>query len=158
MLLPPSPLILRVGWAATEQGMLCSACPCYLPSHFLPPSHTLPLPSTSLPISPPLPAQPALGCTQTQLKYAVEIMIPRATRMLGVLEPLLERTVFEDVPANLSAIKQRVETIQVWAGAVRSNSARRRSVGAGGWLPRAGAGAGTGAAVWARLWRLAGGW
>ncbi|KAL4445809.1 hypothetical protein ABPG77_009008 [Micractinium sp. CCAP 211/92] len=49
---------------------------------------------------------------ETQLKYAVEIVIPRATRMLGVLEPLLERTVFEDVPANLAAIKLRVETIQ----------------------------------------------
>ncbi|KAL4425806.1 hypothetical protein ABPG75_009822 [Micractinium tetrahymenae] len=52
------------------------------------------------------------GCSQTQLKYAVEIVIPRATRMLGVLEPLLERTVFEDVPANLAAIKLRVETLQ----------------------------------------------
>ncbi len=54
--------------------------------------------------------------SQTQLKYAVEIVIPRATRMLGVLEPLLERTVFEDVPANLAAIKLRVETIQVGRG------------------------------------------
>lgn len=53
------------------------------------------------------------GATHTQLKYAVEIVIPRATRMLGVLEPLLERTVFEDVPANLAAIKARVEAIQV---------------------------------------------
>ena len=48
----------------------------------------------------------------TQLKYAVEIVIPRATRMLGVLEPLLERTVFEDVPANLAAIKARAEAEQ----------------------------------------------
>lgn len=36
--------------------------------------------------------------------------------MLGVLEPLLEQTVFEDVPANLAAIKQRVESIQVPMG------------------------------------------
>lgn len=50
---------------------------------------------------------------QTQLKYAVEIVIPRSTRMLGVLEPLLERTVFEDVPTNLAAVKQRVESMQV---------------------------------------------
>jgi hypothetical protein len=33
--------------------------------------------------------------------------------MLRVLEPLLERAVFEDVPTNLAAIKQRVEGIQV---------------------------------------------
>ena len=32
--------------------------------------------------------------------------------MLGVLEPLLERTVFEDMPTNLAAIKQRVEAMQ----------------------------------------------
>lgn len=37
--------------------------------------------------------------------------------MLGVLEPLLEQTVFEDVPANLAAIKQRVESMQVGRGA-----------------------------------------
>jgi ribosome-associated toxin RatA of RatAB toxin-antitoxin module len=55
---------------------------------------------------------PCSGAAQTQLKYAVEIVIPRATRMLGVLEPLLEQTVFEDVPANLAAIKQRVESMQ----------------------------------------------
>ena len=64
----------------------------------------------------PCPSPPQLpsgGATQTQLKYAVEIVIPRSTRMLGVLEPLLERTVFEDVPANLAAIKQRVESMQV---------------------------------------------
>lgn len=36
--------------------------------------------------------------------------------MLGVLEPLLERMVFEDVPSNLAAIKLRVETIQVGRG------------------------------------------
>ncbi|KAL4859881.1 hypothetical protein ACK3TF_000138 [Chlorella vulgaris] len=52
------------------------------------------------------------GSMQTQLKYAVEIVIPRSTRMLGVLEPLLERTVFEDVPTNLAAVKQRVESMQ----------------------------------------------
>lgn len=52
------------------------------------------------------------SASQTQLKYAVEIVIPRSTRMLGVLEPLLERTVFEDVPSNLAAIKQRVESLQ----------------------------------------------
>ena len=29
--------------------------------------------------------------------------------MLGLLEPVLERVVYEDVPANLAAVKQRVE-------------------------------------------------
>ena len=32
-----------------------------------------------------------------------------------MLEPLLERTVFEDMPANLAAIKQRVEALEVRA-------------------------------------------
>lgn len=81
------------------------------------------LPHLSPPTQPclpaPLPCAQALplcsGASQTQLKYAVEIVIPRATRMLGVLEPLLEQTVFEDVPANLAAIKQRVESMQVGA-------------------------------------------
>ena len=36
-----------------------------------------------------------------------------STRMLGVIEPVLERVVFEDVPANLAAIKRRVESLQV---------------------------------------------
>lgn len=48
---------------------------------------------------------------QTQLKYAVEFIIPRTTGMLGVVEPLLERVVFEDVPANLGAVKHRVEAL-----------------------------------------------
>ena len=47
----------------------------------------------------------------THLKYAVEVQIPRGTPMLGLLEPLLERVVFEDVPCNLAALKQRVETL-----------------------------------------------
>ena len=51
------------------------------------------------------------AATTTQLKYAVEIVMPRATRMLGALEPLLERAVFEDVPANLAAIKARCEAL-----------------------------------------------
>ena len=46
---------------------------------------------------------------ETHLKYAVEVQIPRATPMLGLLEPVLERVVYEDVPANLAAVKQRVE-------------------------------------------------
>lgn len=50
---------------------------------------------------------------QTQLKYAVEIIIPRTCRLLGVMEPIMERCVFEDMPANLAAVKQRVEAIRV---------------------------------------------
>jgi len=48
---------------------------------------------------------------QTQLKYAMEIIIPHNGRMLGVIEPVLERVVFEDAPANLAAIKRRVEAL-----------------------------------------------
>lgn len=50
---------------------------------------------------------------QTQLKYAVEIVIPKSTRMLGIMEPVLERVVFEDMPANLVAIKRHVEAREV---------------------------------------------
>ena len=62
------------------------------------------------------PADPELagaGYTgpQTQLKYAMEIIIPHTGRMLGVIEPVLERVVFEDAPANLAAIKRRVEAL-----------------------------------------------
>lgn len=62
------------------------------------------------------PADPELAAPgycgpQTQLKYAMEIIIPRTGRMLGVIEPVLERVVFEDAPANLAAIKRRVEAL-----------------------------------------------
>jgi hypothetical protein len=46
---------------------------------------------------------------ETHLKYAVEVQIPRSTPMIGLLEPLLERVVYEDIPFNLAAVKQRVE-------------------------------------------------
>jgi hypothetical protein len=46
---------------------------------------------------------------ETHLKYAVEVQIPRATPMMGMLEPVLERVVYEDIPFNLAAVKQRVE-------------------------------------------------
>ncbi|KAK9837252.1 hypothetical protein WJX81_001866 [Elliptochloris bilobata] len=49
----------------------------------------------------------------THLKYAVEVQIPRGTPMLGLLEPLLERVVFEDVPRNLAALKQRIEELRL---------------------------------------------
>lgn len=61
--------------------------------------------------TPPPPKQALTTCTE--LKYAVEILIPRSTRLLGVMEPILERCVFEDMPANLWAIKRRVEWTQV---------------------------------------------
>ena len=45
---------------------------------------------------------------QTHLKYAVEVQIPRGPlRLLGLVEPIIERMVYEDLPMNLGAIKQR---------------------------------------------------
>jgi len=32
---------------------------------------------------------------RTTLKYAIEVALPRTTRLLGVLEPFLERVVYE---------------------------------------------------------------
>ena len=46
---------------------------------------------------------------ETHLKYAVEVQLPRTTPMMGMLEPVLERVVYEDIPFNLAAVKQRVE-------------------------------------------------
>ncbi|CAG9466569.1 unnamed protein product [Pedinophyceae sp. YPF-701] len=42
------------------------------------------------------------------LRCAVEIRIPRSIRSM-ILEPFLEQTVFEDIPANLCALKRAVE-------------------------------------------------
>lgn len=53
----------------------------------------------------------------TTLKYALETRLPRSSRLLWFLEPLLERVVYEDVPANLAAIKGRVELQRVEAKA-----------------------------------------
>lgn len=45
---------------------------------------------------------------QTHLKYAVEVQIPQdPLRLLGLVEPIIERMVYEDLPLNLGAIKQR---------------------------------------------------
>ncbi|KAL0037090.1 hypothetical protein WJX77_012339 [Trebouxia sp. C0004] len=50
---------------------------------------------------------------QTHLKYAVEVQIPRdPLRLLGLVEPIIERMVYEDLPLNLGAIKQRVEEMK----------------------------------------------
>ncbi|KAL3155899.1 hypothetical protein ABBQ32_012897 [Trebouxia sp. C0010 RCD-2024] len=50
---------------------------------------------------------------QTHLKYAVEVQIPRdPLRLLGLVEPIIERMVYEDLPLNLGAIKTRVEENQ----------------------------------------------
>lgn len=50
---------------------------------------------------------------QTHLKYAVEVQIPRdPLRLLGLVEPVIERMVYEDLPLNLGAIKTRVEENQ----------------------------------------------
>lgn len=54
----------------------------------------------------------------TTLKYALETRLPRSSRLLWFLEPLLERVVYEDVPANLAAIKARVEVMRVEAKAM----------------------------------------
>ena len=48
----------------------------------------------------------------TELRYAVEVEIPRSTRMVGLLEPLLEQVVYEDIPTNLRAIKLHVEQVK----------------------------------------------
>jgi hypothetical protein len=39
-----------------------------------------------------------------------QVVLPRAARLLGMLEPALERVVYQDIPANLLALKHRVET------------------------------------------------
>lgn len=52
------------------------------------------------------------GLPETLLKYAIEVQVPRSTPLLGLLEPLLEGMVFEDVPTNLVAVKQRVEQLR----------------------------------------------
>lgn len=44
----------------------------------------------------------------TQL-CVLQVVLPRAVRLLGLLEPALERVVYEDLPANLLALKHRVE-------------------------------------------------
>jgi hypothetical protein len=71
----------------------------------------------------------------THLKYAVEVQIPRGTPMLGLLEPLLERVVFEDVPHNLAALKRRVEDAQQR----RADEALQRRMDSDGALPGASA-------------------
>ena len=62
----------------------------------------------------------------THLKYAVEVQIPRAIPMLGLLEPLMERVVFEDVPRNLAALKRRVEELRLARRIARLESAGAR--------------------------------
>lgn len=52
--------------------------------------------------------------TKTLLKYAVEIVAPGQSRsILGVMEPILEALVFEDIPANMNAIKKTAEGRQL---------------------------------------------
>ena len=59
----------------------------------------------------------------THLKYAVEVQIPRGVPMLGLLEPMMERVVFEDVPRNLAALKRRVEELRLARRIARLESA-----------------------------------
>ena len=49
---------------------------------------------------------------QTLLKYAVEIIVPAGASMCGVIEPLLEGVVFEDMAKNLLAIKTEIERVR----------------------------------------------
>ena len=51
----------------------------------------------------------------TVLKYAIEVALPRSLRLLGLLEPYLEKVVFDDVPLNLAALKTRVEELRAAA-------------------------------------------
>jgi ribosome-associated toxin RatA of RatAB toxin-antitoxin module len=52
--------------------------------------------------------------TKTLLKYAVEIVAPGQSRsILGIMEPILEALVFEDIPANMNAIKKTAEGRQL---------------------------------------------
>lgn len=60
-----------------------------------------------------LPPAPS-GCGWTLVKYAVEMRVGRAGAWGAVLiEPLLERLVYEDLPANIAAIKTRIERTRV---------------------------------------------
>lgn len=50
--------------------------------------------------------------TQTTLKYAIEVEVPQSNALLGVMDPLLERIVYQDIPANLSSVKDRVAQLR----------------------------------------------
>lgn len=58
-------------------------------------------------------------------------------RLLGLLEPLLERVVYEDLPANLAALKRRVEQ-----GRAEEQAAQLQAAGrcGGGWMGKWGGG------------------
>ncbi len=47
----------------------------------------------------------------TDLKYAVEVILPAGTPIMSVLEPLLERMFFEELPHNLLAVKAEIERV-----------------------------------------------
>lgn len=47
----------------------------------------------------------------TDLKYAVEIILPAGTPAIPVIEPLLEGVFFEDLPFNLLAVKAEIERV-----------------------------------------------
>ncbi len=47
----------------------------------------------------------------TDLKYAVEIILPAGTPIMSVVEPLLERMFFEELPYNLLAVKSEIERV-----------------------------------------------
>lgn len=47
----------------------------------------------------------------TDLKYAVEITLPAGTPIMSVVEPLLERMFFEELPHNLLAVKTEIERV-----------------------------------------------
>ena len=45
------------------------------------------------------------------LKYAVEVILPAGTPIISVVEPLLERMFFEELPHNLHAVKAEIERV-----------------------------------------------
>ena len=61
--------------------------------------------------------------TSTDLKYAVEIILPAGTPAISVIEPLLEGVFFEDLPYNLLAVKAEIERVAWSTGTSASASA-----------------------------------
>eukprot|EP01023_Acetabularia_acetabulum_P025279 TRINITY_DN24225_c0_g1_i1.p1 TRINITY_DN24225_c0_g1~~TRINITY_DN24225_c0_g1_i1.p1 ORF type:complete len:396 (-),score=68.04 TRINITY_DN24225_c0_g1_i1:156-1343(-) len=51
----------------------------------------------------------ALTGPQSSLQYAVEMVVPKSNKLFGYLEPLLDKFAVEDLPINLTAIKQKIE-------------------------------------------------
>ena len=62
------------------------------------------------------PAQPPSQPSRSRLVYMAEISVKRRLgrfKKFAVMEPLIERVVYEDIPLVLEAIRERVSTQQV---------------------------------------------